>query len=70
MLNTYQPEKKKESVVNFEENFDVLFNNRRLEIQQEILQKKEKKEQSAMQNTKQATTTAYEPIQQLDTMMK
>ena len=65
-----QPANKKEPLTSFEENFDVHFNNKRMEIQQEILLKKEKKESANQQSGKQTTTTAYEPISALEPLMK
>ena len=46
-----------------EENLDTHFDRKRIDIQAEILRKKEKKEKASQQNIRPATTTAYEPIQ-------
>ena len=51
----------KDGPIEFEENFDVHFDRKRIEIQERILRMKEKKEKSNMQNQKPLTTTAYEP---------
>lgn len=46
-----------------EENLDAHFERKRIELQAEILRKKEKKEKASQQNVRPSTTTAYEPIQ-------
>ena len=48
--------------VELEENFDVHFNRKKLEIQNKIFRKKEQKEKVNQQISKPPTTTAYEPI--------
>lgn len=47
----------------FEENLDVHFERKRIELQAEILGKKDRKERASQQNIRPSTTTAYEPIQ-------
>ena len=45
-----------------DENLDAHFERKRIELQAEILMKKEKKEKASQQNVRPSTTTAYEPI--------
>lgn len=52
----------KNSKADFEENLDIHFDRKRIELQAEILRKKEKKERASQQNIRPSTTTAYEPI--------
>ena len=52
----------KDGPIDFEENLDVLFTNRRIEIQERILWQKEKKEKNSQQNQKPLATTAYTPV--------